>query len=147
VPHFTLQFQASGPQLQLFVGTSGPRQQALQQAGQTVPQPQLIIGLVDTGASTTAIDPGVIQALGVQPTGSMAILTPSTGATPAQANTYDVALVIPLGASGMTFTIPAIQIFEAALSIQGIKALIGRDVLSNSLLVYDGRSNLFSFAF
>jgi predicted aspartyl protease len=147
VPHFTLQFQAGGPLLQLFVGTSGPRQQALQQAGQTIPQPVLITALVDTGASTTAIDPSVVQALGLQPTGSMLILTPSTGSTPVQANTYDVALVIPLGASAMTFTIHALQIFESTLSVQGIKALIGRDVLSNCLLVYDGRSNFFSIAF
>lgn len=147
MPHFTLQFQTAGPQLQLFVGASVPRQQALQQAGQAVPQPQLITGLVDTGASSTAIDPNVIQALGLQATGSMPILTPSTGSTPAQADTYDVSLIIPLGPSGMSFTIPALQIFESTLSVQGIKALIGRDVLSNALLVYDGRSNLFSLAF
>jgi len=31
LPHFTLQFQAAGPQLELFVAVSQPRQQALQQ--------------------------------------------------------------------------------------------------------------------
>jgi predicted aspartyl protease len=147
VPHFTLQFQANGPQLQLYVGVSSPRQSALHAANQPVPLPKLIRGLIDTGASTTAIDPTIIQALGLQPTGSMAIVTPSTGATPVQVNTYDVGIVIPLATAGQTHVIGALQVFESSLTVQGIQALIGRDVLSNSLLVYDGRANIFSLAF
>ena len=38
-------------------------------------------------------------------------------------------------------------VFESGLNGQGIQALIGRDDLSNSLLVYDGRADLFSLAF
>jgi len=66
-----MQFQAGGPQLQLYVGVSHARGQALLQGGQTIPQLRLIRGLVDTGASTTAIDPSVIQGLGLSPTGSI----------------------------------------------------------------------------
>ena len=116
-------------------------------ANQTVPQPIQIRGLVDTGASTTAIDPTIIQALGIQATGSMAIVTPSTGSTPVQVNTYDVGIVIPLAQVGQTHIIGALQVFESSLTVQGIQALIGRDILSSSLLVYDGRSNIFSLAF
>jgi hypothetical protein len=145
LPHFTLQFQAAGPQLEFFVAVSQPRQQALQNAGLPIPQPTLVRGLVDTGASTTAIDPNVIRGLGIQPTGSMQILTPSTGATPHQADTFDVSIIVPI--AGITFTLGALQVFESALSVQGIQALVGRDVLSNCLLVYDGRANIFSLAF
>jgi len=38
-------------------------------------------------------------------------------------------------------------VFESGLNVQGIQALIGRDDLSDSLLVYDGRADLFSLAF
>jgi hypothetical protein len=145
MPHFTLPFQFGGPQLQLYVGVSQPKQQVLQQANMPVPQPILIYGLVDTGASTTAIDRGIIQALGLQPTGSMSILTPSTGSTPHPANTFDVSIVIPI--SSLTFTVPAMQVFESSLNVQGIQALVGRDILSNCLFVYDGRANIFSLAF
>lgn len=82
----------------------------------------------------------------VEPKGSMPILTPSTGAVPHQANTFDVSLIVPVFA-GMTFTIGAIQVFESSLTVQNIQALIGRDVLTNCLLVYDGRNDIFSLAF
>lgn len=146
MPHFTLQFQAGGPQLQLYVGVSTPRGVALKEAGQPIPPLKLIRGLVDTGASTTAIDPSVIQGLGITPTGSMPILTPSTGPNPVQVNTFDVGIVIPIF-SGQTFSLGAVQVFESSLSVQGIQALIGRDILKNGLLVYDGRNNIFSLAF
>ena len=148
MPHFTQQFQTDGPHLQLYVGVSQPRQQALKDAGVNIPLPILIRGLVDTGPSITAIDSAVIQTLGLQPTGSMLVLTPSTGPMPVQVNTFDVGIVIPIQTS--SFVLQALQIFERkkeALSFQGIQALIGRDVLSNSLLVYHGRSNIFSLAF
>jgi predicted aspartyl protease len=145
VPHFTLQFQNGGPQIEIYVGVSQPRSTALQQAGQQVPQFQLIRGLVDTGASTTAIDPSVVQGLGLSPTGSISVLTPSTGSIPIQASTFDVSIVIPIF-SGQTFTLPAVQVFESSLSVQGIQALIGRDILKNALLVYDGRNSIFSLA-
>jgi predicted aspartyl protease len=146
VPHFTLPFQTNGPQIQLYIGASNPRREALQQAGQQIPQPVLVHGLVDTGASATAVDPNVILSLGLQPTGSMPILTPSTGSTPHQVNTFDVGIIIPLNGL-MTFSINAFQVFESSLSVQGIQALIGRDLLANCLFVYDGRSNIFTLAF
>lgn len=145
MPHFTLQFQAGGPQLNLFVGVSQPREQALRQANITIPQPTLVRGLVDTGASITAVDPAVIQALGLQPTGFMPVHTPSTGSTPHQASTFDVSIAIPV--APLTFTLGAIAVIESSLTVQGIQVLIGRDVLAHCLFVYDGRSNIFSLAF
>jgi hypothetical protein len=145
VPHFTLQFQTGGPQLHLYVGVSQPRQQALKDAGLEVPQPILIRGLVDTGASSTAVDPTIIEKLGLSATGAMPILTPSTGDKPHQANTFDVSIAVPL--PPFNFNIAAMQVFESSLNVQGIQALIGRDILANCLLVYDGRANIFSLAF
>ena len=98
MPHFTLQFQAGGPQLNLFVGVSQPREQALRQANITIPQPTLVRGLVDTGASITAVDPAVIQALGLQPTGFMPVHTPSTGSTRTRQAPSTLALPFPCAA-------------------------------------------------
>jgi hypothetical protein len=47
----------------------------------------------------------------------------------------------------LSHVIGALQIIESTLTMQGIQALIGRDVLANALFVYDGRANLFSLAF
>jgi hypothetical protein len=52
----------------------------------------------------------------------MQILTPSTGATPHQTNTFDVSIIVPV--AGLSFTLGALQVFESALSVQGIQALI-----------------------
>ena len=45
------------------------RQQALQEAGQDVPPPQIIRALIDTGASISGVDPTVLKALGLTQTG------------------------------------------------------------------------------
>lgn len=145
MPHFTIPFQAGSPRIQLYVAVSEPRRQALIAAGETIPQPLLVVALIDTGASSTAIDPVTVQALGLQPTGMMPILTPSTGAVPVQKNTFDVSFLIPV--ANMTYRLPVLQVFESHLGIQGIQVLIGRDVLRDCLFIYDGRAGHFSLAF
>ena len=61
------------------------------------------------------------------------------------ANTYDVSLM--LLHPKLTLTLGNVPVGESQLSVQGIQALIGRDVLQNCLFVYDGQSGLFSLAF
>ena len=68
---------------------------ALLAANLPVPNPVQIRGLLDTGASGTAIDPSVLTALGLTPTGTTLVNTPTTGATPQVAEQYDVGFVIP----------------------------------------------------
>jgi hypothetical protein len=71
--------------------------------------------------------------------------TPSTGAQVHHANLYDVSLVLMHPA--LSLSISNVAVAEAQLSIQGIQALIGRDVLKNCLLVYDGQNGTFTLAF
>jgi hypothetical protein len=75
----------------------------------------------------------------------MPIRTPSTGIQPHIASQYDVSLILlhPM----LTYTISAVPVIGSMLAIQGIQALIGRDVLANCLFIYDGRSGLFTWAF
>lgn len=101
--------------------------------------------LIDTGASCTCIDPHVLKALSLTPTGVIPVHTPSTGSTPHLASQYDIDLV--LLNPRLNLTIGAIPVTEANLRVQGIDALIGRDVLANCLLVYDGQSGIFNLAF
>lgn len=44
-------------------------------------------------------------------------------------------------------TLPIVPVVEAHLSFQGIQALLGRDILSNCLFLYDGQSGVFTLAF
>jgi predicted aspartyl protease len=101
--------------------------------------------LVDTGASGTVIDPTAIQTLGLSPTGMVSIHTPSTGGTSVNCAQYDVMLAIYHPNHSLVMgTIPVIA---SHLASQGIHALIGRDVLSRCLLIYDGAISQFTLAF
>lgn len=102
-------------------------------------------GLIDTGASLTAIDPSVLQALNLTPTGTTGVVTPTTGTTPQQLNQYDVQIIILHPA--LTYSFHVLPVIESVLGFQGFDVLIGRDVLAECLFVYDGRSGIFTLAF
>jgi predicted aspartyl protease len=131
----------------MLVGASAARTQALTAANQPIPTPQNIRALIDTGASHTCVDPMVFTALGLQPTGSTPVLTPSTGATPINADTYDVGIVIPNGTQqGLiipNMPVSASELFQA----QGFHALLGRDILERCVLTYNGSMAIFTLAY
>jgi len=137
VPHLTLQLSPSGPLLDILVGVSQPRQDALKKAGITVPTPVQARLLVDTGASGTAVDTGILNQLKLTPTGAMTIHTPSTGAAGHQVNQYDVSLLIPH--QMLTRQFHALAVGECSLrTTQGIDGLLGRDILEHCLFIYSG---------
>jgi len=146
MPHLTLPFSAGAPVIDLLVGVSGPRAEALKKANQAIPNPIPVRALIDTGASCTSIDPTVLKSLGVPSTGTIPCHTPSTkSGQPHMANQFDVSLVLihPL----LTRAFHALPVIESELCHQGIHAILGRDILSFCLLTYDGQSQSFSLAF
>jgi hypothetical protein len=149
VPHFTLPIDAAaGPLVTAFVGVSQARGQALVDAGQVVPAAIPVRALVDTGASCTCVDPTVLNGLGLTPTGSVPVHTPSTGAAPHMADQYDVSFAVPGAVVGhIPLIIPAVPVTAADLSAQRIEALIGRDILSNCIFHYNGTTGFLTLAF
>ena len=132
----------------MFVSASGPRLSAMQAAGQPWPNPVSVRGLVDTGASATVVDKAVLSQLGLTPTGMASVHTPSTGTTPHQCLQYDVGLVVPGNQQSDPPLLQAtLAVTESDFSMQGIQALIGRDLLRSCILVYNGATGLFSLAF
>ncbi len=149
MPLFTLQAGPDGPIVTAFVMVSAARQRALTDLKQPVPPPQRIKGLIDTGASGTCVDPSVLTALGLTPTGSVQVHSPTTGMEPVSKDQYDIGLAIP-GAHDMhpaliVANLPVLA--SELLDAQGIHALIGRDVLSRCLLSYDGTTNFFTLCY
>lgn len=145
MPHLTLPVLSDGPILELLVGVSRPRLEALKRANQPVPKPVKVRGLIDTGASVTCVDPQCLSSLELAPTGQTLIHTPSTDGTPKPCNQYDVS--ITLVHPSVAITLGEMPIIESALALQGIQALLGRDILSSCLFVYDGREEQFILAF
>ena len=145
--HFTLQFGGDGPILNAFLGVSAARRAALEAAGQPVPSYVGFRALVDTGASCSCVDPSVIAKLGITPTGTMPVHTPSTGGTPHVLNQYDVSLIIPGPLNAAPHIVNTLPISETHLLAQGIEALLGRDILKDCLLTYNGPMGLYTLAF
>lgn len=135
--------------LTAYVGVSQSRSVALKAAQQPVPTIQVIQALVDTGASCTCIDPSVISALQLSPTGSVGMSTPSTGSQPHTALQYDVAIVIPgSNQNHAPFVLSNLPVVECILlANQGFHALIGRDILQHCILSYNGVMQQFTLAY
>lgn len=147
MPSINIQIGASGPLVLVNVGISIPRQQALVAAGQQVPPLTQGQFLIDTGASSSCIDSGLIQKLGLTPTGSVSIHTPSTNGVAHPCNQYDIMLFIPGANAGTGCLIEAVGVIETSLAIQGIDGLIGRDLLDRWTCVYNGTVNIFTICY
>lgn len=146
MPNLNVQITAAGPIIDVHVGIPAPHREALQQAGVAVPAPVACRLLIDTGASSTVLDTLVIKALGLLPSGSVSVHTASTDAgNMHQCFQYAVSLTIVHTSINWTFS--ALPVLESALSHQGIDGLLGRDILSKCLLVYNGHLGLFTLAF
>lgn len=128
---------------------SQQRREALTEAGEPIPTAVRVRALVDTGASCTCVDPSIIQQLDLTPTGSVPVHTPSSGDSPPTKNQYDVSLGIP-GATEdhLPLVLQTIPVVEAdLLASQGFAVLIGRDILKDCILVYNGQMGFFTLAF
>lgn len=132
-----------------YIGVSDGRKTAITSAGTAVPNAILVQALVDTGASATCVDPSVLQALSLTPTGSTMVKTPSTGNQPVQFDQYDVSLGVPPASDQQLplyiGTLPVIC--TELLTSQGFHVLVGRDVLSQCILIYNGNTKLFTLSY
>ena len=148
MPILTLPVRPDGAIVSIGIVLSGPRMAAMKVAGVAIPPPAMCSALLDTGASTTVIDLTVVVKLGLTPTGTVSVHTPSTGGTPAVCAQYDVGLALILG-SGQIHVLPSlvIPVIAVDLSSQGIQALIGRDVLREGVFIYNGDAGTFTLAF
>lgn len=91
----------------------------------------------------------MLHTLGLTPTGSVTVNTPSTGAQPHIADQYDGSLFIRSSSTSQAgLFVSNLPVMCAELLVaQGFHALIGRDVLSTCLLHYNGVTKLFTLAY
>jgi predicted aspartyl protease len=112
---------------------------ALAAAGDPVPSAVTVQAIIDTGASSTVVRTGTCRGLGLNPVGVINIHTPSSADVPCEQ--FSVRIAFPNNVQGTAI------VTEAPMPGQGIQALIGRDVLSQAVLVYIGFANTFSLSF
>jgi len=142
MPSFTAQLpnlQSLGPLVDMKVWIGTAVEQALKKAGNDVPSPFSVTGMIDTGATGSVIQPAAVQALGLQPVGVVLINTPSSQNI--SCFQYLVRLIFPNNVVVESLAI------EAPLIGQQIQCLVGRDVLAHGVLVYTGYINQFTLSF
>lgn len=132
----------AGPRLMVAVSLSKQFTNAMVQAGKDMPAMEAKNGwaLIDTGASNTCIDEAAASALNLPVVGQTKICSASHDAT--EKSLYPIYLEF-LG-HGVTFD--PILAPGAPLAVQGLLALIGRDILSRCLLVYNGQMGMTTLA-
>jgi hypothetical protein len=119
--------------------------QAMKAAGQTPPSAITVKFLLDTGASSTVVDEKIIAPLKLVPTGQIMVNTPTTGAASVARFQYDIALMLYHVDNSRFFQ--NLPVIATDLSGQNIGGLLGRDILSKCLLVYNGLGDRFALAF
>jgi hypothetical protein len=106
------------------------------------------MALIDTGATKSAVAEAVAQQLGIQPSG---LVNVGTAAGMQQQPVYSARFSFPGG------PLPPIEFAElTGVNLQGhtvpglqlpLIALIGRDILSRFVMIYDGQSATVTLAF
>ena len=123
-----------------------PRRTALQATGQALPPPQALVGMLDSGATQTVIDPQVRQALNLVPFRIRRVSVPSSPA-PIQVPCYKLDLAIIDPAGGFWLLCPMLSVFETPLLHTGVPVLVGCDVLSKCLFCHNGSTGSFVLAY
>ena len=77
----------------------------------------------------------------------MAISTPSTAGNLHPCDQFDISIFIPSAVATVGYLIPAIPVLATHLRSHGIDGLIGRDVLKDCTLIYNGTAGLFTIAY
>ena len=135
---------SNGPILD--VSISIPQALADLYARQQIPLPSPITGiaLVDTGATRSCVHGLIMRNLGVNPIG---VVTSGTAAGPVPHNLFPAHFTFPAAGIDVNFSsVVGVDLTGQIINGQQLIALIGRDVLSLGIFVYNGPMGTFSFA-
>lgn len=132
-----------GPIINVVFGVSSAQQASL--TGVPI-RPFCAKGLIDTGASHTSVDPSIITELQISPVGTGTALSSTTTR---EADIYSVNLYIYTANPQIApRQFPNLSVSVSDLySRHGFHALIGRDVLSQCVLIYQGINNVYTLLF
>jgi hypothetical protein len=135
----------AGPLMQVQVEVPQALAAYLSKQGQPIPAPQSGWALIDTGATRTCVDRDVLTRLGVQPTGTV-----KTGTAAGQVEQLLFPAKLSFPAAGnfqVEFgSVIAVDLRGQTIAGTNVVVLVGRDVLSRCLLVYNGPAGIFTLA-
>jgi hypothetical protein len=89
----------------------------------------------------------VLDQLQIKPIDEIEVLTPSTTEGPKKFNQYPVSLALG-PEEGIELLVPTVPVLGCWFTEgEGIRAMLGRDVLRHCLFVLDGKAGVFSLAY
>ena len=130
-----------GPRLPVEVSISGVLASQYTKDQRAIPPPVSGFALFDSGASNTCIDEGVLSQLGLAAQDNIDISTPSEKSVRSR---YIAKVSFP--DCPLSDIDPAVVI-GVVLRNQGYIALLGRDLMRDMLVIYDGPGARVTFAF
>jgi len=142
MPSFSVQspnLAATGPVFNMRLWVPPKLEEVLNADNKEIPTQVDVMAMIDTGATSTVIQEGLAVKLGIKPLDTEMINTPTTDGH--ECYKYHVRLLFPNG------VVAEVVAIEAPLVNQHIQLLIGRDVLTQGVLVYTGFTNSFSLSF
>lgn len=143
--------EADGAMVEVQLGLASANVQKLRQAGRPIPPAVTLRALLDPGAEATCVDPQVLApwiAFGLPPNRLILTNTPALGGSGAAAEyTVGLTIVHPSGNPRDNLVLRNQPVIELALGALGYQALIGRDVLNQCMLIYDGPGKVFTLAY
>jgi hypothetical protein len=140
-PESAAQLARYGPVVPVTIGVTARHATILQKLNLAVPTAISGSALIDTGSTFCAVDGDVVKSLGIPQFGTASVYTPSGTA---QLPTYPASLSFP----GTTLpNITFADFMGSPLKAQGIIALIGRNVLMDFVLVYNGPGGFVSLTY
>ena len=129
-----------GPQVGVLIDIPEALAKLLAAGGKPAPTPVSGMALIDTGATSSAVDVSVVTALGVNPVGTAQV---GTAGGPTTQPVYPIRMQL----QGVGLTINFSRVTGAPLQQMGLVALLGRDMLSRMILYYDGPNSEYTLAF
>jgi hypothetical protein len=148
VPILRGQLTDDGAIVDLLVGVTDSRRALLEKHHFPVPERSRIAAQIDTGSKFSAIDGSVFQQLGIGPHERVLVRTPvSAEREPEAFSVYAVSLSLPSG-DGWEWFLHQVEVIGCFFAAdEGIKAMLGRDVLTGCIFHYDGHGGTFSLSY
>ncbi len=130
----------AGPLVTVQIDVPEPLAKLLSDAGKPTPSPVRGMALIDTGTTASVVDASLVDALGVRPVGTATV---GTAGGPATQPVYPIRIQL----QGVGLVINFSRVTGAPLKEMGLVALLGRDMLSNMILLCDGPNSEYTLAF
>lgn len=136
---------ATGPLLSVEISLPAALAEFITKQKKTIPAPKTGFALIDTGATKSGVDIDVIRELKVSPVG---ITTTLTAGGPKEVYLYPAHFRFPGEGLEIEFSsVLGVNLKEQQVNKQPIIALLGRDILSRFIFVYNGPAGMFTVAF